>query len=191
MVSQSKVRKKIFLLTPQKYFAFKYTFLLYVAKKEFVVSKWGSGKFVATAIKRSDIHIGRKTRARNCIRLNRSNKAKITQRQFWATSIFILQSRPPLVIHLALTYGQKFTKLKKKKRNLQVLKKRRFFFRVLIIIIIIIIIVIIIMKRDFLKHKTVKTNDKIRCFGVFITPIFSKILKKKQNLKRFWREELT
>ena len=35
------------------------------------------------------------------------------------------------------------------------------------------------MKRDFLKHKTVKTNDKIRRFGVFMTPLSRKILKKK------------
>ena len=50
------------------------------------------------------------------------------------------------------------------------------------------------IKRDFLKHKTVKTNDKIRRFGVFMTPLSRKILKrscKLQYLKRFWREELT
>ena len=40
------------------------------------------------------------------------------------------------------------------------------------------IIIIIIIKRDFLKHKTVKTNDKIRRFGVFMTPLSRKILKK-------------
>ena len=27
------------------------------------------------------------------------------------------------------------------------------------------------IKRDFLKHKTVKTNDKIRRFGVVMTPL--------------------
>ena len=45
-----------------------------------------------------------------------------------------------------------------------------------------------------LKSKTVKTNDKIRRFGVFMTPLSRKILKrscKLQHLKRFWREELT
>ena len=50
------------------------------------------------------------------------------------------------------------------------------------------------IKRDFLKHKTVKTNDKIRRFGMFMTPLSRKILKrscKLQHLKRFWREELT
>ena len=50
------------------------------------------------------------------------------------------------------------------------------------------------IKRDFLKHKTVKTNDKIRRFGVFMTPLSRKILKrscKLQHLKRLWREELT
>ena len=31
------------------------------------------------------------------------------------------------------------------------------------------------IKRDFLKHKTVKTNDKIRRFGVFMTPLSRKI----------------
>ena len=35
------------------------------------------------------------------------------------------------------------------------------------------------IKRDFLKHKTVKTNDKIRRFGVFMTPLSRKILKRK------------
>ena len=35
----------------------------------------------------------------------------------------------------------------------------------------IIIIIIIIIKKDFLKHKTVKTNYKIRCFGVVMTPL--------------------
>ena len=43
------------------------------------------------------------------------------------------------------------------------------------------------IKRDFLKHKTVKTNDKIRRFGVFMTPLSRKILKrscKLQHLKR-------
>ena len=43
--------------------------------------------------------------------------------------------------------------------------------------------------------KTVKTNDKIRRFGVFMTLLSRKILKKRscklQHLKRFWREELT
>ena len=43
--------------------------------------------------------------------------------------------------------------------------------------------------------KTVKTNDKIRRFGVFMTPLSRKILKKRscklQHLKRFWRQELT
>ena len=50
------------------------------------------------------------------------------------------------------------------------------------------------IKRDYLKHKTVKTNDKIRCFGVFMTPLPRKMLKrscKLQHLKRLWREELT
>ena len=50
------------------------------------------------------------------------------------------------------------------------------------------------IKRDLLKHKTVKTNDKIRCFGVFMTSLSRKILKKRscklQHLKWFWREEL-
>ena len=44
------------------------------------------------------------------------------------------------------------------------------------------------------KYKTVKTKDKIRRFGVFMTPLSRKILKrscKLQHLKRFWREELT
>ena len=48
--------------------------------------------------------------------------------------------------------------------------------------------------KNLLKHKTVKTNDKIRRFGVFMTPLSRKILKrscKLQHLKRFWREELT
>ena len=31
------------------------------------------------------------------------------------------------------------------------------------------------IKRDFLKHKTVKTNDKIRRFGVVMTPLSRKI----------------
>ena len=65
---------------------------------------------------------------------------------------------------------------------------------VVIIVIIIIFIIIFSIKRDFLKHKTVKTNDKIRRFGVFMTPLSRKILKrscKLQHLKRFWREELT
>ena len=30
-------------------------------------------------------------------------------------------------------------------------------------------------QRDFLRHKTVKTNDKIRCFGVVMTPSSRKI----------------
>ena len=50
------------------------------------------------------------------------------------------------------------------------------------------------IKRDFLKHKTVRTNDKIRRFGVFMTPLSRKILKrscKLQHLKWLWREELT
>ena len=50
------------------------------------------------------------------------------------------------------------------------------------------------IKRDFLKHKTVKTNDKIRHFGVVMTPLPRKILIRScnlQHLKRFWREELT
>ena len=50
------------------------------------------------------------------------------------------------------------------------------------------------IKRDFLKHKTVKTNDKIRRFGEFMTPLSRKILKrscKLQHLKRLRREELT
>ena len=33
-----------------------------------------------------------------------------------------------------------------------------------------------------LKHKTVKTNDKIRPFGVFMTPLSRKILKKIMQL---------
>ena len=32
-----------------------------------------------------------------------------------------------------------------------------------------------ITKRDFLKHKTVKTNDKKRRFGVVMTPLSRKI----------------
>ena len=50
------------------------------------------------------------------------------------------------------------------------------------------------IKKDFLKHKTVKTNDKIRRFGVVMTPLSRKIWIrscKLQHLKRFWREELT
>jgi len=31
------------------------------------------------------------------------------------------------------------------------------------------------VKRDFLKHKTVKTNDKIRRFGVVMTPLSRKM----------------
>ena len=46
-----------------------------------------------------------------------------------------------------------------------------FFFSVIFIIIIIIIIII---KRDFFKHRTVKTNDKIQRFGVVITPLSRK-----------------
>ena len=30
------------------------------------------------------------------------------------------------------------------------------------------------IKRDFLRHKTVKTNDKIRRFGVVMTPLSRK-----------------
>ena len=33
------------------------------------------------------------------------------------------------------------------------------------------------IKKDFLKHKTVKTNNKIRCFELFMTPLSRKILK--------------
>ena len=39
--------------------------------------------------------------------------------------------------------------------------------------------------RDFLKHKTVKTNDKIRRFGVFMTPLSRKILKRSCKLQHF------
>ena len=44
-----------------------------------------------------------------------------------------------------------------------------------VVVVIIIIIIIIIIKRDFLKHKTVKANDKNRRFGVFMTPLSRKI----------------
>ena len=43
-------------------------------------------------------------------------------------------------------------------------------------------------------YKTVKTNDKIRRFGVVMTPLSRKIWIrscKLQHLKLFWREELT
>ena len=43
-------------------------------------------------------------------------------------------------------------------------------------------------------HKTVKTNDKIRRFGVVMTPLSRKIKMrscKLQHLRRFWREKLT
>ena len=43
-----------------------------------------------------------------------------------------------------------------------------------VIIIIIIIIIIIRIKRDFFKHRTVKTNDKNQRFGVVITPLSRK-----------------
>ena len=47
------------------------------------------------------------------------------------------------------------------------------------------------IKRDFLKHKTVKTNDKIRRFGVVMTPLsntvyerlFSRALKPNLNVQ--------
>ena len=35
-------------------------------------------------------------------------------------------------------------------------------------------------KRDFIKDKTVKTNDKIRCLGVVMTPLSRKKLKTMQ-----------
>jgi len=35
--------------------------------------------------------------------------------------------------------------------------------------------IVIFIKRDFLKHKTVKTNDKIRRFGVVMTPLSRKM----------------
>ena len=41
--------------------------------------------------------------------------------------------------------------------------------------VIITFITIIRIKRDFLKHKTVKTNDKTRRFGVVMTPLSRKI----------------
>ena len=50
------------------------------------------------------------------------------------------------------------------------------------------------IKRDYLKHKTVKTNNKIQRFRVFMTPLSRKMFKrscKLQHLKRLWREELT
>ena len=50
------------------------------------------------------------------------------------------------------------------------------------------------LKRDFLKHKTVKTNDKIRRFRVVMTSLSRKTWIRSctlQHLKRFWREELT
>ena len=42
------------------------------------------------------------------------------------------------------------------------------------------------IKRDFLRHKTVKTNDKIRRFGEVMTPLSrkKKFLIKSQHLKR-------
>ena len=56
-------------------------------------------------------------------------------------------------------------------QNLEMVQLHPVIIIITIIIIIVIIIIIIIIKRDFLKDKTVKTNDKIRRFGVVMTPL--------------------
>ena len=40
-----------------------------------------------------------------------------------------------------------------------------------------------IIFEDIILHKTVKTNDKIRRFGVFMTPLSRKILKRSCKLQ--------
>ena len=46
------------------------------------------------------------------------------------------------------------------------------------------------IKRDFLRHKTVKTNDKIRRFRVVMTPLSRKNVFDLQitAFKAMWRE---
>ena len=49
------------------------------------------------------------------------------------------------------------------------------------------------IKRDFLKHKTVKTNENPTFRSIHDSIIKENIKRscKLQHLKRFWREELT
>ena len=52
-----------------------------------------------------------------------------------------------------------------------------------------VMIMIIRIKRDFFKVRTVKTNDKIRRFGVVMTPLSRKMLKcKLQTLNNVARK---
>ena len=43
----------------------------------------------------------------------------------------------------------------------------------------------IISKRDFFKHRTVKTNDKIQRFGVVITPLSRKKIYQIMQITAF------
>ena len=50
------------------------------------------------------------------------------------------------------------------------------------------------IERDFFKHKTAKTDDKIPLFGAVMISLLRKIHNRQyklQHLKRFWRAELT